>query len=55
MNDTPQLRIALAREGMELSLIFLAIRLGLKTVSIEERYKLKIRADRYHELTRLLK
>jgi|WetSurMetagenome_2_1015567.scaffolds.fasta_scaffold49414_5 hypothetical protein len=48
MTDTAMQGIAWAREGMELSLIFLAIRLGLKQVTIEERYKLKLRAERFH-------
>ena len=50
MIDTVQARIALAQEGMELSLTFLAIRLGLKRVTIEERYKLNTRADRYKRI-----
>ena len=49
MTDTPQQGIAWAREGMELSLIFLAIRLGLKQVTIEERAQLKARAERFHQ------
>ena len=49
MTDTPQQGIAWAREGMELSLTFLAIRLGLKQVTIEERAQLKARVERYHE------
>jgi len=41
--------IVWAKEGMQLSLIFLAIRLGLKQVTIEERADLKRRAERYHQ------
>jgi len=49
MTDTPQQGIAWAREGMELSLTFLAIRLGLKQVTIEERAQLKARTERYQK------
>lgn len=49
MTDTPQQRIAWAKEGMQLSLVFLAIRLGLKQVTIEEHADLKRRAERYHQ------
>jgi len=38
-----------AKEGMQLSLIFLAIRLGLKQVTIEEQAELKARAVRYEQ------
>lgn len=55
MEDTPQLRIELAKEGMQISLIMLAVRLGLKTLTIEERYQLKMRAERYHRITQELK
>ena len=55
MMDTPQSLIELAKEGMELSAIFLLVRLGLKRLTIEERYHLNIRADRYHRLTEMLK
>ena len=41
--------IVWAKEGMQLSLIFLAIRLGLKQVTIEERAELKARAARYEQ------
>jgi hypothetical protein len=50
MMDTPQARLELAREGMELSLTFLLIRLKLKRVTIEEHNELKRRADRYQQL-----
>ena len=50
MIDTVQARIALAQEGMDLSLTFLLIRLGLKQVTIEERYQLRMRADRYERI-----
>jgi len=49
MTDTPMQQIEWAKEGMQLSLIFLAIRLGLKQVTIEERADLKRRAERYHQ------
>lgn len=55
MTDTPQQGIAWAREGMELSLTFLAIRLGLKLVTIDERAQLKARAERYHQHTQEIK
>ena len=51
MTDTPMQQIEWAKEGMQLSLIFLAIRLGLKQVTIEERSDLKRRAERYHQHT----
>jgi len=38
-----------AKEGMQISLIFLAIRLGLKQVTIDERAELKARAARYEQ------
>jgi hypothetical protein len=41
--------IVWAKEGMQLSLVFLAIRLGLKQVTIEERAELKARAARYEQ------
>jgi hypothetical protein len=53
--DNPQYRLELAKESMDISLTLLAIRLGLKKVSIEERYLLKIRAERLHRLTGELK
>lgn len=49
MTDTPLQGIEWAKEGMQLSLTFLAIRLGLKQVTIEERADLKRRAERYHQ------
>lgn len=49
MTDTPFQQIEWAKEGMQLSLIFLAIRLGLKQVAIEERADLKRRVERYHQ------
>ena len=56
MNDAQlPLGIELAKEGMALSLTFLAIRLGLKEVSIEERYQLKIRTERFNRLKELIK
>lgn len=51
MNETPMQQIEWAKEGMQLSLTFLAIRLGLKQVTIEERADLKRRAERYHQHT----
>ena len=51
MTDTPLQQIEWAKEGMQLSLVFLAIRLGLKQVTIEERADLKRRAERYHQHT----
>jgi hypothetical protein len=50
MMDTSQARLELAREGMELSVAFLFIRLKLKRVSIEEHNDLNRRADRYQQL-----
>lgn len=42
-------RVALMRESMELSWICLAIRLGLKKVTIEERYQIKKRCEFLHQ------
>lgn len=42
-------RIALMRESMELSLICLAIRLGLKRVTIEEHFQIKKRCEFLHQ------
>ena len=49
MTETPMQQIVWAKEGMQLSLILLAIRLGLKQVTIDERADLKRRAERYHQ------
>lgn len=49
MNETSLQQIEWAKEGMQLSLTYLAIRLGLKQVTIEERADLKQRAERYHQ------
>ncbi len=48
MTDIPY-RIALLRESVYLSGQFLLLRLHLKTVSLEERYALKQRAERLQE------
>ena len=49
MNETPMQQIEWAKEGMNLSLTYLAIRLGLKQVTIEEHHQLKQRTERYHQ------
>lgn len=49
MNETPMQQIEWAKEGMNLSLTYLAIRLGLKQVTIEEHAELKRRTERYHQ------
>lgn len=49
MNETSLQQIEWAKEGMQLSLTYLAIRLGLKQATIEERADLKQRAERYHQ------
>ena len=49
MTDTPMQQIEWAKEGMQLSLTYLAIRLGLKQVTIEEHAELKRRTERYHQ------
>jgi hypothetical protein len=49
MNETPLQQIEWAKEGMNLSLTYLAIRLGLKQVTIEEHAELKRRTERYHQ------
>lgn len=51
MADTPMQQIEWAKEGMNLSLTYLAIRLGLKQVTIEEHAELKRRTERYHQHT----
>ena len=43
--DSVSYRLALANESMHLSLTLLAVRLGLRRVTIEERYLLKQRCD----------
>lgn len=47
--SNPLRQIEWAKEGMQLSLTFFAIRLGLKQVTIDERAELKQRAERYHQ------
>ena len=44
--------IVWAKEGMQLSLTFIAIRLGLKQVTIEERAELNARAVRYEQFVK---
>ena len=48
-------RWELARESMELSLIWLAVRLGLKTLTVEEWSELKRRTDFVQGATARLK
>jgi hypothetical protein len=50
MNPQVQHRMALLSESMKLSGTMLLIRLHLKTVTLEERYELKLRSDRLQEL-----
>jgi hypothetical protein len=51
MTDTPQRGVIWVKEGMQLSLTYLAIRLGLKQVTVEEHAELKRRTERYHQHT----
>ena len=53
-NHDIHLAIALAKEGASISLTLLAIRLRLKTVTIEEHYQLNMRIDRYRRLKEVL-
>ena len=48
-------RMALARESMELSLIWLAVRLGLKSLTVDEWSELKRRTDFVQEATERLR